>query len=363
MLSNRVGRAAFWLIVFLLAGSLPFPQLALAHSASAVRYRIERSVRLGEPNAWDYVVYDAKARRAFVAHGNELTVVDGRSGRIVGNVGPIPGGPHGIAFDTPAGIGITDDGRKGEAVLFSLETLRVTGRLAIQPGADAVIFDPVSKHAFIVDGDTGDVAVVDPIHARVVTLIHLGGDLEYAVAGGNGKVYVNGVTDNEIFRINTETNRVDAVWPMVGCHDPHGLAMDRRTHRLFSGCENRRLMILNSKSGAVVGSVPIGGGSDAVAFDSRRQRILVPGGTRGTVSVISEVNPRTFIPAEVVATAPSGRTMAVDPESGRLFVAAGGVKSRAAWEAFSAAYLSGKKPGRSPLIPDSLHLLLLDPVD
>lgn len=333
-----------------------------ARSAPTGQYRLKRSVPLGKPNTWDYVVYDTAASRVFVAHGKELTVVDGRSGRIVGNVGPIPGGSHGIAFDRAAGIGITDDGRKGEAILFNLETLKVVKRLNTQRGADAVAFDPVSEHAFVVDGDTGDVAVIDPIRRRVVTFIHIGGDLEYAVAGSDGKLYVNGVTRAEIFQIDTKTNRVDAAWPMKECHEPHGLAIDARRHRLFSGCMNQRLVIVNSASGAVVASVPVGGGNDAVQFDPKRRRILVSNGTNGTVSVIREVDPNTFFPVATVKTAASGRTMGIDPESGRLFVAAARVTSLEAWQAFSAAYLAGKRPHSSALVPDSLRLMMLDPV-
>ena len=201
-----------------------------------VDYHLVKSVPLGAPNRWDYVIYDPSTHRVFVAHGNRLTVVDGRSGRIVGQVGPISGGPHGTAFDPAAGVGITDDGKLGQAVIFNPKTLEVIARLKVQPGADAVTFDPVSGHAFVIDGDTGEVAVIDPARRHVVTFIRLGGDLEYAVPGDNGELYVNGVTHHEIFRINTATNRVDATWPMPQCRSPAGLAIDTSTHRLFSSC-------------------------------------------------------------------------------------------------------------------------------
>lgn len=324
-------------------------------------YRLVRRVALGAPTSWDYAVFDPASRRVFVAHGNRLTVLDAKDGRIVGEVGPIAGGPHGVAFDQRAGVGITDDGRSGRAVIFSLKTLRVLARVKIERGADAVTFDPVSRHAFVIDGDTGTLAVIDPVHRTVVKFVRIGGDLEYAVPGDNGELYVNGVTHPEIFRIDTATNRVDAAWPMPTCRQPHGLALDRVTHRLFASCENDRLVVVNAITGAVVATVRIGAGSDAVRFDPRRRLILSSNGRAGTLSVIREVNADTFVALPAVKTELSGRTMALDPRTGRVFVVAAHTTAKAL-RAFFAAWRGGKRPQHSPFTPGSLQLLRFDPV-
>ncbi len=300
-----------------------------AEAAGPVDYHFVKSVPLGAPNGWDYLLYSPTTHRLFIAHGNRLTVVDGRTDRVVGQVGPIPGGPHGTAFDPAAGVGITDDGRLGQAVIFNLKTLEVVSRLKVQRGADAVTFDPVSGHAFVIDGDTGDIAVVDPAHRRVVTFIHIGGDLEYAVPGDNGELYVNGVTHREIFRINTATNRVDARWPMPQCRSPHGLAIDTRTHRLFSSCENQRLVVVDAQDGAVVATVPIGRGTDADRFDPKSGLIFSSNGFDGTLSIIREVNAQRFVPVATVRTALSARTMAIDDASGRVYLIAAHTTRRA----------------------------------
>lgn len=345
------------------AGALGLALPALARDATGampVRYQLTRSVPLGAPDRWDYVVYDPPSHRVYVAHGDRLTVVDGRDGRIVGHVGPIAGGPHGIAISHAAGVGVTDDGRGGQAVIFSLRTLEVLKRLKIQRGADAVALDPVSGHVFVVDGHTGTVAVIDPARERVVTFIHIGGDLEYAVAGENGRLYVNGVTHHEIFRIDTATDRVDARWPMPGCRDPHGLAIDTVTQRLFSSCENGRLIVVDANDGKVVATLPIGRGTDAARFDPKRKLIFSSNGMDGTLSVIREVNADTFVPVATVETALSGRTMGIDAASGRVYIAAART-TRKALAAFIAAWRSGKRPRRSPFAPDSLRLLFFDP--
>jgi len=336
-------------------------QSAPGKSTTEADYHLIKSVPLGAPNKWDYAVYSPTTHQVFVAHGNRLTVVDGRSGRIVGQVGPISGGPHGTAFDPAAGVGITDDGQLGQAVIFDLKTLQVVARLKVQRGADAVTFDPVSGHAFVIDGDTGEIAVIDPAHRRVVTFIHLGGDLEYAVPGQNGELYVNGVSHREIFRINTATNRLDATWPVSQCESPHGLAIDTRTHRLFVSCENSRLVVVNSGNGAVVASEPIGRGSDADRFDPKTGLIFSSNGMDGTLSIIREVNANTFVPVATVKTAVSARTMEIDTETGRVYLVAAHTTRQAMEHFFAQWHKTHHRPSASPFAPGSLQLLMLDP--
>lgn len=350
-----------------LACSAPFTALGVALLVGSfargadVDYKLTKSVKLGAPDRWDYVVYDAPSHRVYVAHGDRVTVVDGRSGRIVGQVESLPGGTHGIAISHAAGLGYTDDGRAGQAAAFSLRSLKIVKRLQAEPDADAVTIDPTSGHVFVVDGDPGDLTVIDPPTNRVVATVHVGSKLEYAVGGTGGKVYVNGVERQEIFRIDTSTNQVDATWPIPQCQAPHGLAIDTATHRLFSSCENGRLVVVNADTGAVVTTVPIGRGTDAAAFDAHRKLIFSSNGGDGTITVIREVNADTFVPVGTVKTAVSGRTMTVDPESGRLFVAAAD-EDPAAMAEFRAVLAAHRRPTRMPFAAGSLKLLFLDPV-
>ncbi|MGC8522387.1 MAG: YncE family protein [Steroidobacteraceae bacterium] len=334
---------------------------AAPHATAGFGYHLVKTVALGAPTQWDYAVFSPTTRRLFIAHGNRLTVVSTAAGRVVGQVGPIAGGPHGIAFDPGANLGITDDGRLGEAVIFNLRTLRIVKRIKVQRGADAVAFDPVSHHAFIIDGQTGDIAVVDPVRGTVVTFIHIGGDLEYAVPGNNGELYVNGVTHREIIRINTATNRVDAGWPIPQCRSPHGLSIDTRTHRLFASCENARLVVVDSLNGAVVTTLPIGRGTDADRFDPRTGLIFSSNGLDGTLSIIHEVNANEFIAEPPVKTAISGRTMGIDPQSGRVFVVAARTTRQTMDRFMAQRRKTHQWPHWSPFAPNSLRLLIFAP--
>lgn len=328
-------------------------------ASSSVDYHLTRSVRLGAPDRWDYVLYDSPSGRVYIAHGDLLTVVDGRNGGFVGQVHGMPGGTHGIALSHAAGLGYTDDGGAGEAVSFSLKTLQVVKRLKAAPDSDAVTIDPTSGHVFVVDGDPGLLTVIDPEQDRVVATVHVGSGLEYAVAGGNGKVYVNGVEKRAIFRVDTATNQVDATWPIPRCAAPHGLAIDTSTHRLFSSCENERLVVVDADTGATVATLPIGDGTDAAAFDPTRKLIFSSNGMDGTLSIIREVDANTFVSAGTLKTALSARTMSVDPVSGRLFLLAADTNPKA-MAAFLAARKAGKR-GPSPFVRGSLKLLFFDP--
>ena len=341
------------------AMSCAVAQAASTRSGPALDYHATRTVPLGGPDRWDYIVYDSPSHRVYIAHGDRVTVVNGRDGRIIGQVAGMPGGTHGIAISHAAGLGYTDDGRAGEAVAFSLKTLKVVKRLRAAADADAVTIDPTSGHVFVVDGDPGLLTVIDPVSDRVVATVHVGSQLEFVVPGGNGKIYVNGVEKRAIFRIDTATNQVDATWPIPQCAAPHGLAIDTATHRLFSSCENGRLVVVNADTGATVATLPIGEGTDAAAFDPTRRLAFSSNGGDGTLSVIREMNANTFASAATIKTALSARTMSLDPVSGRLFLVAGDTTAEA-MAASRAARQAGRR-GPSPIVPGSTKLLIFDP--
>lgn len=328
-------------------------------AATAPMYHLAGTTHLGAPDRWDYVVFDGPSQRLYVSHGDRIAVVDGRSGKLIGQVTGMPGGTHGLAISHAADLGYTDDGRAGEAVAFSLKTLKVVKHLKADDDADAVTIDPTSGHVFVVDGDPGELSVIDPGSDSVVATVHAGSKLEYAVAGDNGKIYVNGVEKKVIYRIDTTSNQVDATWPIPQCESPHGLAIDTTTHRLFSSCENAVMTVINADTGVVVTTVPIGHGSDAAAFDPAHRLAFSSNGTDGTISVIREVGPDNFVSAGTVKTQVSARTMSVDPQTGRLYVI-GARTTPAAMKAFRAALAAGKRPGRAPFTPGSLELMMFD---
>lgn len=288
-------------------------------SAAEPLYRVSKTVSVGTPDRWDYVMFDPISSRVYVAHGDRVTVVDGRSGKLIGDITGMPGGTHGIAFDHTVGKGYTDDGGAGIAVSFDLKTLKTLKKIKAEPDADGIVFDPTSRHMFVIDGDSGKLTVIDPKSDGVVATIDAGGGLEFGVSGENGKFYVDGAEKGEIVRIDTATNKVDAHWPVDGCLKPHGLAIDRTSHRLFASCANKTMAIVNADTGSVVTKLPIGDGTDFAEFDPVRKRAL-SSNRDGTISVIAQKSPDSYEVLPSVATSFGARTMAIDPKNGRLFI-------------------------------------------
>ncbi len=328
---------------------------APAQSPATPAYKVVNAVPLGGPDRWDYVVHDGATQRVYVAHGDRVSVVDVTHAKVIGEVTGITGGAHGVGVSNATGKGYTDDGKGGLAVAFDLKTFQVLKRIDAKEDADAIAFDAKSGHVFVVNGDSKALTVIDPATDMVIATIDTGGGMETAVAGGDGKLYVNGAKNKEVIRVDIKTNTIDARWPLPDCAGPHGLAFDPFAHRAFVTCINKVMTVVNTDTGAVVASLPIGLGSDAAVFDPSRKRAL-SSNADGTLSIIQEVDPNTFVSLGSIKTAQGGRTMSIDHRTGRLFIAAADM-------APPGPPGPDGKPARPKPVPGSLKLLFLDPVD
>lgn len=304
-----------------IAAALLASSAALADPAAApMPYKLAKTIPLGGADRWDYLVFDAPSQRLYVSHGPEVTVVDAASWKVVGTIGTFPGGTHGIGISAAGGHGYTDDGKAGTAVSFDLATLKTVSTIKTAPDADGIGFDPASGHIFVINGDSESVTIIDPAKDQAIATINVGGGLEFGVADGKGKIYVNGADKKEIVRIDSKTNAVDARWPVPTCTSPHGLAIDSESRRVFTSCVNGVMLAVDADNGKVVATLPIGQYTDAAAFDSVRKRVFSSNGD-GTLSIYEEKDPNTFVALPTVQTARGARTMALDPASGRLFLA------------------------------------------
>ena len=335
---------------FLIAAGLAMSwSMGIPAQAEAPLYNLVKTVPIGAPDRWDYVVFDPIDGRVYVAHSDKVTVLDGTTGQILGNVEGMPGGTHGIAVYHPGGKGYTDDGKAGVAVVFDLKSLKPIKTVKAEPDADGVVFDAASGHIFVIDGDSGKLTVIDPKNDGVIATIDGGGGLEFGLSGENGKFYVDGAEKNELVRVDTKSNTVDAHWPLNGCVRPHGLAIDRQTHRLFVSCPNKVMAVVNADTGAVVASLAIGEGSDFAEFDPVRHRAF-SSNRDGTLSVISEKTPDSFEALPAVQTAFGARTMAVDPKSGRLYLVTADFVVNEAVPATDPRHRYTAKPGSAKLL-------------
>jgi DNA-binding beta-propeller fold protein YncE len=320
-----------------------------ASDASPATYRLATSIALGAPDRWDYVVYDDQTNRVYVAHGDRLAVVDAASPSLVGEVQGISGGTHGIAVSASTGQGFTDDGRNGKAIAFDLRTLQIKRQIAADVDADAIALDRVTGHVFVMQGDPGTITVIDPKTDLPIATINAGEKLEYAAQDGHGSIYVSGNGAKDVLRIDARSNKISARWPTPNCTSPHGMAVDTRAHRLFMGCVNNLMIVVDTDSGRTVAELPIGSGSDALAFDPMRRRVFSSNGRDGTITVYQQVSPDRYVALPLVQTIVSARTMDVDPKTGRLFVAGADTGPAAAPD------------GRPSIKPGTLRLMIFEP--
>ncbi|HEY1637722.1 MAG TPA: hypothetical protein VGF62_04300 [Rhizomicrobium sp.] len=314
-------------------------------------YRIVKTIPLGAPERWDYASFDAARNRIYVAHGDHLSVVDAAKDTVVGQVGPFPGGTHGSA--AVGSVAYTDDGKAGIAAAFDPASLRVLKQIPAAPDADGIVYDPASRHVFVIEGDSGSITVIDPQSNSAVATIKVSAGLEAAEIDGKGKLFVDGVDAHDLIAIDTKTNAVLAHYPMPGCVRPHGIAVDGETRRVFVTCVNKAMIVVDADKGTNLASLPIGAGSDGAAFDPKRKLALSSNGD-GTLSVVKEVDAAHFVKLGDVATMASARTIAIDPNTGRVFLPAATI----------AKVEPPTTPGGRPhvtFVPGSFRLLVLEP--
>jgi YVTN family beta-propeller protein len=292
-----------------------------AEQAAPPAYKLVQTIPLGPAERWDYATFDPSQGRVYVAHGDQVTVVNAATGAIIGNIGPLPGGTHGIDVSPENGIGFTDDGDAGIAAAFDLNTLKILKRIPTAPDADGVNYDPVSRHIFVINGDSGSITVIDPKSQDAIATIKVGAGLEAGIVDGKGKFFVDGAEQHDIIAIDTRTNAVLAHYPMAACQRPHGIAVDSDTRRVFSTCINKLMVVMDADNGRIVAQLPIGTGTDGATFDPKRKLALSSNG-EGTISVVQEQDANHFVALPDLATQRSARTIAIDPSTGRLFLPA-----------------------------------------
>jgi hypothetical protein len=268
---------------------------------------------------FDYITVDSAARRVYVSHGTEIKVLDADSGATVGTITGMKQ-DHGVAIASEFGRGFISDGAQAKVIIFDLKTLKVTGEAKADKDADAVIYDSFSKHVFVMNGDPHNTTVVDAKSGSVLGTIELGGQPEFAVADGNGTVYINLEDKSEVVGVDATTLKIKSRWPVAPAGGPTALAMDVEHHRLFSaGREPQKLVVLDSDSGKVVQSFAISSGADAAAYEPETGLIFVS--TReGMVHVFHEDSPDKFSEAETIKTELGAKTMGLDTKTHKLFL-------------------------------------------
>lgn len=321
-------------------------------AATGGGYRVIREIKVGGEGGWDYLLADAATRRLYVSHATQVEVLDIDNGAIIGKVSGTSG-VHGIALAPDLGRGFTSNGRSATVTIFDLGTLATVGEVPSGKNPDAILYDPVTRRIFTFNRGSEDSTVIDAASGAVVGTIRLGGKPEFAATDGTGRVYVNLQDRNAVAELDSVKLTVEHSWPLAPGEDPTGMAIDARNHLLFIGCGNRKMVVLDTKSGRVVATLPIGSGVDANAFDSEKGLVFSSNGD-GTLTVVREESPRRFVLVENVSTRKGARTMALDPKTHEVFL------PTAEYGPAPAATKDNPRP-RPPIKPGTFSILVLGP--
>jgi len=340
---TKTVRCAIWVCSLLL----------LSSAATAQSYQLARSHRIGGEGGWDYLSHDPAANRLYVTRGNRVQVVDPETGAVVGEVADTPG-VHGVALAPELGKGYTSNGRDNSVGVFDLKTLKALARVPTPAGLnpDFIVYDAVTRRVFAFNGRSANASVIDATTDTLVATIALRGKPEAAVADGRGGVYVDIEDTDELTAIDAAAATVTATWPLKGCKEPAGLALDAQTRRLFVGCHNRTLLVVDANSGAVLSTLPIGAGVDANAYDPLTRQVFSSQGD-GTMSVISAPGGDRYSVAQTATTRLGARTLALNTSNHEVYLVSADFDELPPAE--------GSTRPRRVMRPDTFTLLVMRP--
>jgi DNA-binding beta-propeller fold protein YncE len=294
--------------------------IVLAAAFAQSGYHQIKKISIPGDGFWDYLTTDPDTGRVFVSHGTEVDVVDGKKGEVTGKITGLKL-VHGIALAPEFNKGFISDGAANQVVVFDMKTLAKVGEVAAGTNPDGIIYDPGSKRVFAFNGRSANATAVDAEKGTLAGTVVLEGKPEFPAPDGKGHVYVNIEDKSEVMDIDAKALMVVHKWPLAPCKEPSGMAMDTATRRIFSGCDNKMMSVMDADTGKVVTTVPIGEGVDATWFDPGTKNVFNSCGDEGVLTVIHEDSPDKYTVVENVKTEKGARTMALDPKTHTIYLA------------------------------------------
>jgi DNA-binding beta-propeller fold protein YncE len=313
-------------------------------------YKLLKEIPVGTDGGWDYAAVDSAGKRLYVTHGTQVVVIDVEKNAVVGEISPTPG-VHGFAVAPELGRGFSSNGRENKAAIIDLKTLKILSSVETGKNPDAILYDPARKEVYTFNGGDKTATVFDAATGTVRATVVLPGRPEFAVVDPQaGRVYDNIEDASTVVAIDTATHEVVSTWPIAPGEEASGLAIDTANHRLFVGCSNNMMVMMDSTTGKVLGHVPIGPGVDANAFDPGTG-FAFASSSDGTLTV-AKVDGGTFTVVQKLATPARTRTMTLDPATHRLYAATAEFKAGTPG--------ADGKPARPTMVPGSFKVMVYE---
>lgn len=327
---------------------IPLVTLAIACALSATaaekEYHKITEIPVAGEGGWDYLSVDDAARRLYVSHGTEVVVINVDNNEVVGKIDDTPG-VHGVAVAHKLGRVFTSNGRENKVSVVDAKTLKTLSKVETGQNPDAIIFEPGQSEVYAFNGHSGSATVIDAKTAKVIATVPLSGKPEFAAADPKTHhVYCNLEDKSEVAVIDTKSHTVTTTWPIAPGEEASGMAFDTAHHRLFLGCGNKMMVMMDSASGKVLAHVAIGDGVDANSFDPETG-FAFASCRDGTVTIARE-NGDNLDVVQTLKTQVGSRTMTLDPKTHRIYL--------------SAAEFGKRVPGqrRPPMVPGTFKVLV-----
>jgi len=301
--------------------------LALAVAAAAPMvgraqtFKVEKFDIKGDGGT-DYVAVEAATGRVFVSRQTHMMVIEGATGKVLGDIPNTPG-VHGAGFATKAAHGFTTNGGDSTVTMFDLKTLAVLKQIKVAPGGlDGIMYDEPDDKIILTNHSRpiGTLTAIDPKTGDIVGTAELEDTApEGAAADGKGHVFVNNESKNTIQVVDVKTWKATASWPLAPCDGPTGIAYDKASNRIFAGC-NKTSVVLDASTGKVVASIPNGTRVDALGWDPSKKLIYIPNGGEGNVTVVHQDSPDKYTVVATVPTFAGAKTIAADPVTHNVYL-------------------------------------------
>jgi YVTN family beta-propeller protein len=318
-------------------------------------YKFSNEIPIGGEGGWDILTIDSEAGRLYLSHATKVVVVDLDHNSLVGEIGDTPG-VHAFMPVPELQRGFSSNGKESKSSVVDLTTLKTLSKIETGQNPDAIAYDPQRGEVYIFNHTGNSATVIDAKQAKVVATIPLGGGPEFAVAdSAAGRIYCNLEDKSEVAVINAAKHEVMARWPVAPGTEPSGIALDAAHHRLFATCHNKMMVMLDSATGKVIATVPIGAGVDGCAFDETTQLAFASCG-EGTTTIAKEETPEKLTVVQTLKTEPRARTIALDPKTHRIYLPSAQFQP-------PPTPAPGASPGRPTVVPNTLKVLVYGPAE
>jgi hypothetical protein len=326
--------------------------LAVPGIGHAQTFKVEKFDIKGDGGT-DYVAVEAATGRVYVSRGTHMMVVEGPTGKVLGDIMNTPG-VHGAGIATKSGHGFTTNGGDSTVTMFDLKTLAVIKQIKVEVGGlDGIMYDEPDDKIILTNHSRpiGTLVALDPKTGDIAGTAELEDNApEGAAADGKGHIFVNNEGKNTIQVIDFKTWKATASWPLDPCKGPTGIAYDKSSDRIFSGCNNTSVVV-DAKTGKIVANIKNGTRVDALGWDPGKKLIFIPNGGEGNVTVVHQDSPDKYTVVDTVSTFAGAKTIAVDSKSHNAYLFQPERGAPPAPPAGAAPPADGRGRGRGPQGP------------